>query len=117
MASFRHAGRGLVLLVRTQPNARIHLAATAATIVAGWALRVDAAGWRWLVAAIAAVWAAEAFNTALERLCDAVHPAVHPGIRDAKDAAAGAVLATSAGAAFVGLLTLGPPLWERLNGR
>ena len=98
------------MLVRTQPNARLHAAAAILVLIAGVVLNVDAAGWRHLAAAVAAVWAAEAFNTAFELLCDVAHPAWHPAVRDAKDASAGAVLAVSLGAAAVGLFTLGPPL-------
>ena len=102
--------------MRTQPNARLHAAASVAVVAAGVALDVNAAAWCRLLAAVAAVWAAEAFNTAFEWLCDAVRPAYHPLVRDAKDASAGAVLAVSLGAAAVGLFTLGPPLWDRLAG-
>ena len=98
------------MLVRTQPNARLHAAAAALVGVAGVILGVDAAGWCRLAAAVAAVWAAEAFNTAFELLCDVAHPGFHPAVRDAKDASAGAVLAVSLGAAAVGVFTLGPPL-------
>ena len=102
------------MLVRTQPNARLHAIAAALVVAAGVWLGVDAAGWCRLAAAVAAVWAAEAFNTAFELLCDVAHPGYHPAVRDAKDASAGAVLAVSLGAAAVGVFTLGPPLWARL---
>ncbi|WP_206678666.1 diacylglycerol kinase family protein [Alienimonas chondri] len=115
-SSFTYAARGLAMLVRTQPNARLHALAAIAVTIAGLALEVDAAGWCRLAAAIAAVWAAEAFNTAFELLCDVVHPEYHPAVRDAKDAAAGAVLAVSLGAAAVGVFTLGPPFWSWASG-
>jgi diacylglycerol kinase len=82
-------------------------------IAAGFLLNVDAAGWCMLVFAIAAVWAAEALNTAIERLADAAVPEQHELVRDAKDIAAGGVLFAAAGAAIVGLIVLGPPLLER----
>jgi diacylglycerol kinase len=37
-------------------------------------------------------------------------------VERAKDLAAAAVLLVAAGAAVVGLLILGPPLWARLTG-
>ena len=46
----------------------------------------------------------ECLNTALERLCDEVHPERADGIRNAKDAAAGAVLCAAIAAAAVGCL-------------
>lgn len=112
--SFGHAFRGLALL-RSEPNAWIHLAATVAVLALGAMLGIDRAGWAWLVAAIASVWVAEAINTAFERLADALHPAEHPLVRDAKDAAAGAVLIAAAGAVVIGLLVLGPPLLRALD--
>jgi diacylglycerol kinase (ATP) len=113
--SFAAAGAGLAYVLTSQHNARIHAAATLAVVAAGLALGVSRLEWCLLVAAIAAVWTAEAFNTALESLADAVKPDRDPSIGRAKDAAAGAVLATSIGAALVGLLVLGPHLWDMLR--
>lgn len=110
--SFRHAFRGVADLVRTQHNARIHLAATAGVIVLGTLLGVGRHGWALLALATAGVWTAEALNTAVEFLADAVHPAEHPLVGRAKDAGSAGVLLASAGALLVGLLVFGPPLLE-----
>jgi diacylglycerol kinase (ATP) len=56
------------------------------------------------------VWSAEAFNTALEQLADALHPERHAGIGRAKDVAAGAVLIAAVGAAVIGVLVFVPHL-------
>ncbi len=95
---------------RTQTNARIHAAATVAAIALGGSLQISRGDWCWLVVAIAMVWAAECTNTALESLADATAPDPSPRVGRAKDAAAGAVLCASIGAALIGLLVLGPPL-------
>lgn len=108
--SFRHAGTGFIALVRREHNARIHLAATIAAAAAGLALGLSAGEWTAIVLAIAMVWVAEAFNTAIEAVCDAVHPDRHPGIGAAKDIAAFGVLASAAAAALVGALVLLPRL-------
>lgn len=108
--SFGYALAGLRFLVRTQHNAWIHLAATIVVIAAGLVLQVSNADWRWLVVAIAAVWAAEAINTALEQLCDLVSPGYDIAIEHAKDVAAGAVLITAVGAAVIGVLVFWPYL-------
>ncbi len=110
LRSFIFAWRGLRRLVREEHNARLHLAATLAVVGAGLFLRVSVADWRWLVLAIALVWLAEAFNTAVENLCDRVEPGFDPAIGRIKDMAAGAVLIASLAAAAIGLLTLGPPI-------
>ena len=110
IASFAHALRGVAELVATQPNARLHAVASAAVVALGAALRVSSGEWLALLLAMALVWSAEAFNTAIEALGDAVSPAPHPRIRRAKDVAAAAVLLASAGALAVGLVVFGPRL-------
>ena len=89
-ASFSHAFRGLSWVSR-ESNARIHAAATAGVIGAGILLRITTNEWALIVFAIAGVWVAEALNTAIERLADAVVPERHPLIGAAKDIAASAV--------------------------
>lgn len=112
LRSFRFAFRGLAILAR-EPNAWLHAGASLVVVAAGLALQVGRNDWALLVLAMALVWVAEAFNTALEAACDASMPRPHPHVARAKDAAAGAVLLAAAGAAGVGLLVLGPPLLAR----
>lgn len=114
VASFGHAARGLVHVVKTQTNARFHGAATVLVAAAAFWLRPSAVECALLGLAVTLVWAAEAFNTAIEAAVDLVTPEVRPLARIAKDAAAGAVLVCALGAALVGALILGPPLRERL---
>ena len=106
--SFHHAFAGLWFMLRTQHNAWIHLSATLVVAGAGLALRVRAADWRWLIAALAVVWTAEAMNTAFEHLCDVVSPEFHEGVKRCKDVAAGAVLICSIAAALLGVVTFWP---------
>ena len=112
--SFGFALRGLGFVLRTQHNAWIHLVASVLVVLMAYLLEVSRWDWCWLTLAISGVWAAEAFNSAIERLADAAIPEPHPLIAQAKDAAAGGVLAVVAGSVVIGLLVLGPPLWSRL---
>jgi diacylglycerol kinase (ATP) len=79
-------------------------------ILLGLALQVSAADWGLLILAITAVLAAEAINTALERVVDLVSPQWNSLARDAKDLAAACVLITAIGAAAVGLVVFLPYL-------
>ena len=119
ITSFAHAFRGVAALLATQPNARIHAAATVAVLALALALRVSSGEWLALALSIALVWSAEAVNTAIEALCDVVSPNSHPLVRRAKDVAAAAVLLAAFGAVAVGLLVFGPRLagLVRLVGR
>jgi diacylglycerol kinase (ATP) len=108
--SFRCAFQGLWIMLRSQHNAWIHAALTAAVIAAGFALRLTTGEWCWVVLAMVAVWTAEALNTAFEFLCDVASPEFHPLVQKSKDVAAGAVLVSAVGALVIGLLVLGPKL-------
>jgi diacylglycerol kinase (ATP) len=113
MRSFGFALAGVKDLLRTEHNAWLHLVAAMLVGGAGLALHVSLDDWRWLVLCIALVLAAEAFNTAIEVLCDVVHPERHEAIKRIKDIAAGAVLLCAAGAALIGIATLLPYLADR----
>lgn len=115
LRSFVYAWRGLRRLVYGEHNARLHLAASIAVAAAGLFLKISASDWRWLVLAMALVWLAEAFNTAIEDLCDRVEPGFDKAIGGIKDMAAGAVLIASVAAVGIGLLTLGPPVLALLG--
>ncbi len=108
--SFGYAFKGIRELVRSQPNARIHVLAAITVVIAGIYLRVGPAEWCLLALSITSVLAAEAFNTAIEYLTDLVSPEHHPLAGKAKDAAAAAVLFTAIGAAAVGLVIFLPKL-------
>lgn|SRR5574341_1115731 len=105
--SFRHALRGLGLVLADQRNARIHLLAAVAVLVAAVWLGLDPAKIALVIVTIALVLAAEVVNTVVERLLDVVHPDHSEQVRAIKDMSAAAVLITALGAlAVAGLLFL-----------
>ncbi len=108
LKSFRFAFNGMAILVRTQHNAWLHLLSTAAVIALGFAFQVSLGDWCLLTVAIGQVWIAEALNTAVELLADAVTLDPHPLIGKAKDVAAGAVLLSAMGAVVIGCLVFIP---------
>ena len=72
--------------------------------------RLSSDEWRWIILAIALVWLAEGFNTAIERLSDAVTVEPNENIGYAKDVAAGAVLMAAIIAVVIGLTIFLPRL-------
>jgi len=108
--SFRYAWRGLVQVVATQHNAWIHATATVLVALAGLLSGVSRLEWALLVLAIVAVWSAEALNTAVEVLGDAVSLDNHKLVGVAKDVAAGAVLVTAVGSVVIAGLVFWPHL-------
>ena len=108
--SFRFAFSGLAMFFKTQHNALIHLAATIAVIVLSILVRLPLSSFLFIVIAIGLVWMAELFNTAIEKLCDMVHPGQHPQIKFIKDVSAAAVLVTAVIAVITGCIIFIPIL-------
>ena len=116
LKSFNFAFDGWWFVLRTQHNAWIHAVITLAVVALGLWLRLPLRDWAVLILTFMAVWMAEFMNTALEAVVDMSMPDVHPLAKVAKDVAAAAVLVGALGAVLIGLLLLGPPLWQRLFG-
>ncbi len=116
LKSFHFAFDGWWFVLRTQHNAWIHAVITLAVVALGLWLRLPLRDWAVLILTFMAVWMAEFMNTALEAVVDMSMPDVHPLAKVAKDVAAAAVLVGALGAVLIGLLLLGPPLWQRLFG-
>ncbi|MGB7326402.1 MAG: diacylglycerol kinase [Rubripirellula sp.] len=109
---FAFAVTGLVHAVKTQNSFWVHLPITLAAIGIGCWLELEP--WRWVsvVVAIAMVLSSELLNTAIEEMVRVVHPSHNVQIGRALDAAAAAVLVTAIAAAIIGLIAIGPPLWD-----
>jgi diacylglycerol kinase len=86
----------------------------AVVVVALW-LRLSLRDWAVLFLAIALVWTAEFINTALEAVVDLASPEQHPLAKVGKDVGAAAVLLAAVASILVGLLIMGPPLWEKVR--
>jgi diacylglycerol kinase len=112
--SFRNAFRGWWYVIHTQRNAWIHAAISTLTILMAFWLHLVLMEWAILLLTIALVWTAEFINTALEAVVDLASPELHPLAKVGKDVGAAAVLIASLISVLVGLLIMGPPLWQRL---
>ena len=80
----------------------VHVPVAACVIVAGAVLRVGLIEWCLLAGCIAAVLAAEMFNSALESLAKAIDVEHNLHLGDALDIGSAAVLVAAIGAAVVG---------------
>ncbi|MCP1385998.1 diacylglycerol kinase family protein [Runella salmonicolor] len=107
LRSFGYAVEGVVALFRYENNARFHLLAALVVVIAGIIIGLTYLDWVIIVIVIGGVWAAEAFNTAIEKLCDVVSPGIHPQIKAIKDLAAAGVLIMAGTAALTGVIIFG----------
>jgi diacylglycerol kinase (ATP) len=102
--SFNVAIEGLVHVLRTQRNMRIHFAVAVAVIILAVLVGVSRIELIALLISIAFVLVAEMVNTAIEGAIDAATTSFDPMAKLAKDIAAGAVLIASLNAVAVGYL-------------
>lgn len=106
--SFKYALTGLKSFITKEHNAWIHTGATAFVLILGFTFHLSFYEWIAIVFCIGLVFAAEAFNTAIERLVNLVSPEFNRAAGDVKDIAAGAVLICAVTAAIIGLLIFLP---------
>jgi diacylglycerol kinase (ATP) len=102
--SFNYAFEGIIHVLRTQRNLRIHFVIAIAVIAAAVALGVQRLELIALLIAIAFVLVTEMINTAIEGAIDVSTTSFDPNAKLAKDVAAGAVLIASVMAVAVGYL-------------
>jgi diacylglycerol kinase (ATP) len=102
--SFNYAFEGIIHVLRTQRNLRIHFAIAIAVIAAAAALGVERMELIALLIVIAFVLVAEMVNSAIEGAIDASTTSFDPNAKLAKDIAAGAVLISTVTAIAVGYL-------------
>ncbi len=116
LKAFKYAFTGWWFVIRTQRNAWIHMVVSIAVILMSLILRISRTGWALIILAIAMVWIAEFLNTALEAVVDlATNHQQHELARLGKDVGAAAVLIAAAASVVIGLLVLGPPLYDQLK--
>jgi diacylglycerol kinase (ATP) len=117
LRSFGYALSGWWHVIRTQHNAWIHALMSLLVVAMGLWLRLPARDWALIVLAITIVWTAEFMNTALEAVVDlASNHERHALAQVSKDVGAAAVLIAALASILIGLLVMGPPLWEKIQG-
>ena len=113
LKSFKYAFNGLKLLLREEPNARIHFFVTVCVLIAGFVFRISGGEWIAVVLCIGWVIALELLNSAMENMADFVSPEKHETIKKIKDLAAGAVLVGAIASAIVGVVVFLPKVIEK----
>lgn len=113
--AFGYAFSGWWYVIRTQRNAWIHAIISILVIILCFFLNLPARDWAVIILTIAMVWISEFLNTALEAVVDLSMPMHHPLARVGKDVGAAAVLISAITAVLVGLLIIGPALWQKIT--
>lgn len=89
--SIRFAFQGFFLLIRTEHAIISQLIIAGFFTGLGFYLGISKSDWMAQTLAIGLVLSTESLNTAIEKICDFIHPDYHPKIGIIKDVASGAV--------------------------
>ena len=111
--SFNNAFEGIIHVLRTQRNLRIHFAVAFVVLIAALVVNVTKLELIALLISIAFVLIAEMLNTGIEAAIDIATTSFDPMAKLAKDIAAGAVLIASVNAVFVGYLVFAGKVADR----
>jgi diacylglycerol kinase len=102
--SIIYACKGIAYLLRNEPNMIVHGMATFLVVCAATIRDLNKIEWCLVLLATGIVWIAEAFNTAIEKLCDLYSSSFHPVIKIIKDVAAAAVLLAALFSVITGII-------------
>jgi diacylglycerol kinase len=108
LKSFRYAFEGLNTFFSTQHNAIIHLIMTMVAFTMAIFLNISKGEAVAIIIVTGFVWAAELFNTAIEKMADLVSEDFHPAIKFIKDVSAAAVLVSAVIALLTGAIIFLP---------
>ena len=111
--SFNYAAEGIIHVLRTQRNMRIHFAIAFIVIVAALIVNVTKLELIALCISITFVLIAEMLNTGIEAAIDIATTSFDPMAKLAKDIAAGAVLIASVNALIVGYFVFAGKVADR----
>lgn len=112
LKSFKYAFNGIKILIKEEPNARIHLLASLVVIMLSVVLEINVMEWVAVVFCIGFVLVAETFNTSLENISDFISPEKNETIKTIKDLAAAAVLLSALTAFTIGLIIFIPKIYH-----
>jgi diacylglycerol kinase len=106
--SFKYALHGLGHSFTHERNFRLEIYCGFAVCIGAFVFNISKLEWFIVIINIAAVLAVELINTAIENVCDMIHPSSHPTIKIIKDVSAAAVVITALCAFVCGCIIFVP---------
>ncbi len=112
LRSLKFAFKGAWLLVSTEASIKVQIAIAILVSILGFIMQLTAQEWLFQCLAIGLVLVVESLNTAIEKLCDFIHPDFHKRIGFIKDISAGAVAFAAIIAIIIGLIIYLPKFFS-----
>ena len=110
LRSLKFAIKGAWLLITTEHSIMVQVFIGISVSILGWILDISSLEWILQIFAIGMVLVAESLNTAIEKLCDFIHPDFHKKIGFIKDISAGGVTFAAISAILIGLIIYLPKI-------
>jgi diacylglycerol kinase len=106
---------GIKNCFQSETNFKIHFIITFLVVVLAFLLGLSTTEWLCVILVIAMVLTAEMLNTAIEKICNFIHPQYHLKIKMIKDISAGAVLVVAIASAIIGCIIFLPKILVYLS--
>ncbi|MBS1626647.1 MAG: diacylglycerol kinase family protein [Bacteroidetes bacterium] len=110
LKSVNNALNGIFFFFKKERNSKIQLSIALFIFLMCYYFNINKTEWLIVCLCITIVIGLEMINSAIEKLCDAIHPETHPLIKQAKDIAAGAVLWACIISGIIGAIIFFPKL-------
>lgn len=104
LKSIKYAAKGAWLLITTEHSIIVQVGIAIIMTIIGFVMDISSTEWLFQIFAIGLILVAEASNTAIEYLCDFIHPEYHKKIGFIKDIAAGIPFIAAIIAIIIGLI-------------
>ena len=114
LKSIRYAFKGAYLLVKTEHSVITQISIALIFVGIGLYFELTRFEWMFQFLAFGLLLSIEGLNTAVEKLCDFLHPSYHSKIGFIKDIAAGAVTFAAIATMIILLLIYSPYLYEKV---
>lgn len=108
LKSVKYAVKGMFKLLTTEHSIMTQIFIAMVMIVAGFYFEISRTEWILQTLTIGVVLGVEGMNTAIEKICDFIHPGYHERIGFIKDISAGAVMLVAISAIAIGMMIYVP---------
>lgn len=115
LKSIGYAFNGIKAGIYSEVNYRVQIVIALSTMAMGFLFQLTKTEWLLVLLSMGMVLCMELMNSALEKLCDVVHPEFHLQIKKIKDMAAGAVLTVSVTSIIIGIIIFLPKFFTFLK--
>ena len=80
-ASFKYAFAGIISVLKNERNFKVQLIIGVLVLLSAFILKADVIEWVVIILCIGLVLSFEMINTAIEKICNFLHPDEHPQIK------------------------------------